>query len=503
MSHCWGKNKFLQLNATTSDQLFTGFNENLLPRSFQEAVIVARKLGISFIWIDSLCILQDSKEDWLHESKLMAEVYAGAYFTIAATGAHDGSEGLFLERNVSMIQPFPVVSSWTSRHRSRIHTESDRYLVFPSNYWEYMLDSPLLKRAWVVQERVLSRRIVHFTRSQLFWECSCLSACEVHPEGLPPHDFIEKAMGSELVQLKEAILGFYDSDEGQWISLVELYTSSQLTFASDRLAAVAGIAKAYGANGSRGRYLAGIWEKDFLWQLAWRQISGLTRKTSEDYRAPSWSWASVDGEIAYSQMPRPTVKMIFPTIRMLEVFNGTLDGQQQLADPRLYARVEAPLYKGIVWKIYNSKNPFKFEMCFKAAGLRSPWNGLNRKPIQVHFDQDFANREVSQQLYLMPLLILPGMLRADDKKNPDYQDFTMQGLILERCIEGESGHTSVLFRRTGLAMEEYYGPEARPTSSTKFQRFPGRKQDPEERFEATRDEVRDDETHHLYTFTIV
>ena len=95
MSHCWGAKSFLMLSSATSEMLFSGFNEDMLPQSFQDAVPVTRQLGIPFLWIDSLCIFQDSANGWEKESQQMGEVYSCAYCTFAATGARDSSEGFF------------------------------------------------------------------------------------------------------------------------------------------------------------------------------------------------------------------------------------------------------------------------------------------------------------------------------------------------------------------------------------------------------------------------
>jgi Heterokaryon incompatibility protein (HET) len=150
------------------NQFIEGMDITELPKTFQDAIQLSRRLNNRFLWIDSLCIIQDSKEDWLKESVVMGDIYKHALCNIAATAAPDGRTGCFLERNPLLAQPCRVHIDSYPGPRSK----SGVYDLAPQLFWEQgLLQAPLLQRAWVVQERTLAPRVIHFGKNQLFWEC--------------------------------------------------------------------------------------------------------------------------------------------------------------------------------------------------------------------------------------------------------------------------------------------------------------------------------------------
>jgi hypothetical protein len=142
-----------------------------LTRTFRHAIIAARKLGYSYIWIDSLCIIQRDHRDWSIESTKMAAVYKSSALNLAAAGGANGNAGLFLDRN--------PVSLW----KPRFHLPKSAITIcFSYEFCQPVIGSKLWTRAWVVQERWLSPRTLHFTKDMLYWECGQGEASDIVPE---------------------------------------------------------------------------------------------------------------------------------------------------------------------------------------------------------------------------------------------------------------------------------------------------------------------------------
>jgi hypothetical protein len=174
LSHCWGQllpeqQKRFCTTPDNLDQRLQGFSVSELPKTFQDAVLVTRELGILYLWIDSLCIIQyeDSGEDWKRESCLMESVFSRAYCTIAATAASDSNAG-FLKRDISTNSVY--VQDFCSKE-FYVSTDID-------NFDEDVGKAKLNTRAWVMQERVLARRTIHFSANQIYWECGERVYCE-------------------------------------------------------------------------------------------------------------------------------------------------------------------------------------------------------------------------------------------------------------------------------------------------------------------------------------
>lgn len=275
LSHCWGQIEMVKLLRCNNASFREHIPISTLTKTFREALQVALRLGFRYIWIDSLCIMQDSQEDWLREASLMSSVYYFSALNLAATAASDGNEGLFFPRYPPLVRACTIEQPALTNRKLDIINEA---------LWINHIDtSTLCQRAWVVQERFLARRTLHFAKNQLFWECHEINACETFPS---------KIMGSMSYHtaFKEA-----DASEEHWGDVVELYTRASLSHAGDKLFALSGIASWFHErNGDE--YIAGLWRTGIERQLYWRVEDG---SRPVIYRAPSWSWASVDGEIDF------------------------------------------------------------------------------------------------------------------------------------------------------------------------------------------------------------
>ena len=246
LSHCWGDSHVLKLTSKSLKHLQGGIAISELGQTFQDAIFTAESLGIQFIWIDSLCILQDSRQDWQREAHLMSDVYRFSTLNIAASCAPDSEAGCFPDRSNSTIEPCTVHSAWVDCHNYI-------YRLHYTSFWQDAFrDMPLMKRGWVVQELLLAPRVLYLGGTQLFWECYEARACETYPAGLPP-DLLPSFTAREAVggllnspgcrsDCVKGGLGKYDLWK-LWKYIVEVYSAKQLTYASDKLVAISGIVK--------------------------------------------------------------------------------------------------------------------------------------------------------------------------------------------------------------------------------------------------------------------
>jgi hypothetical protein len=187
LSHRWGtpdqkqpaEVKFPATNKDSIEEIKEGVDDTDLPKTFQDAIIITRKLGKRYLWIDSLCILQkkdkdgdpESKEDWERESKLMEQVFSSAYLTIAASCAGHRFDGFLKLRNRRQFV------TMTTDDGAQFHI-----CDVIDNFDADVEQGELNRRGWVLQERALSRRTIHFTKTQTYWECGEGAWCETFSE---------------------------------------------------------------------------------------------------------------------------------------------------------------------------------------------------------------------------------------------------------------------------------------------------------------------------------
>jgi hypothetical protein len=388
LSHCWGLSHRIKTLKSTIAAHKRGLAISALPRTFQDAIVASKKFGIRYLWIDTLCIIQDDAADWEHESSKMGDVYSNAYLTIAASSSTDDSSGLSPPRTIMMDKISYASSDLLSHGRpGRFDAIPDGYIedgsdqpafaftkrtasftietkdgpakTFLTPEWmpssrkeepltyqigsfgrsfDPLLGEPLSTRGWTVQERLLSPRTIHYGTAQMFWECQeCILAedgayfepsCRSLPtlKDLPfgfvlPEDSnmgVSKTSYSSDSEGSRQTLSQFDSWNRAWVRLVEEYTSRKLTNDSDKLPALAGLARKLSAH-SGETYLAGLWRGSVLDTLNWRVVVQEPDHMCDDpehdaqlppprkadvksltcYGAPSWSWASINAQIEY------------------------------------------------------------------------------------------------------------------------------------------------------------------------------------------------------------
>jgi hypothetical protein len=320
LSYCWGKKALTKLLKSNFDIMTTsGMSVHDLPLTFRDAITATNRLGFEYIWIDALCIIQLDTEDWNSQSVTMAKVYTYSAITLAAAASSDAHGGLFRDRQPTGINGTRVDLKWPT-----IDFEGE-VLIVPTDPWlKAVAKSPLLKRAWVFQERLLSRGTVYFAHDMLYWECGELYASELYPEGGPwdlqyrykEHNASERLLpGVQAVgdyRFKHIYTEILTKELAQdravtneemflyvWASVIAQYSAGKLTNGTDRLIAIDGVAEQMTSIIPKKYYLNGLWGQEslphfLLWQISWPEETPPSTKV-----APSWSWASVNTSVEF------------------------------------------------------------------------------------------------------------------------------------------------------------------------------------------------------------
>lgn len=303
----------MQLNSESINDFKHNISFDHLPKTFQDAVTVCCALDIQYLWIDSLCIMQDSPEDWAVQGSKMAHIYSDCLVTLAADAAADSKAG-FLQRVPDPVESSVICHKYdrTQRH---IHGQPQQYEVhmrknvdvsylgsFPHHYTaapdtskNQELGSHLSKRGWCFQESLLPNRVLHFAIDHLSWSCTTDAFCECMYGPMDPDKKRYRSLLSD--GFEEGRIIDRETVKEDWQNIVEEYTRRRLTFSSDRLAALAGLAGRIHAEHPDLEYLAGLWSDTIHQSLLWYPHPRSERV--QPYIAPSWSWASVTKSVRW------------------------------------------------------------------------------------------------------------------------------------------------------------------------------------------------------------
>ena len=304
LSYCWGSSPQLRTTRCNVEAHKQGITFCSLPTTFQHAIVVTRKIGVKYLWIDSLCIIQDSEVDKTTECSKMDIYYRHSYLTISALGAAGSTDG-FLNARPNIPQ-------------ARLFENDNLYLrprtkPLPSIFKA----AALSQRGWTLQERILSTRVLHYDLTEMIWECQSCSAREgstrehdVRRNVFDPATFDGNAFKE--LRLSAAAGRLSDDNFGAvtiWYNLIQQYTRRKLTYSSDALPGILGLATNMAAT-TGYHSMSGLWQED-LFGLMWQvdHEGGESRHSydlkyipaEEGYnttsmgpslRGPTWSWAA-------------------------------------------------------------------------------------------------------------------------------------------------------------------------------------------------------------------
>ena len=316
-----------------------------LPATFQHAIQVVRSLGFRYLWIDSLCIVQDSVQDWSSESIKMAQIYENAAITLAAVDTDDSDSGLFVPLPGRCNAPcflgkliYGLGSLCDDRRIVQVYARKEGMMRRGDDV-SARPRGPLDTRAWVLQEELLSPRFLSFTRDGIFWECQHSDASESQPEGCCLYESRYEDRFSPATKyarsFRRMINPAADAVQKQWArvppmrawqSLVADYTSRALSRESDTIVAVKGIADAI-SRLTHGEYILGLWREIIHEQLLWHVNMGhpnyightvggiFTEFTGyktprllkpphgrHELQAPSWTWITSKHPIKWKDL---------------------------------------------------------------------------------------------------------------------------------------------------------------------------------------------------------
>jgi hypothetical protein len=324
LSHVWGKKRIITTTTINKAEHEKCIPFGELSQTFRDAVATVRSLNLRYLWIDSMCILQDDPQDWSSEAAKMGSYYLNSLFTIAAVSAPGGHAGCFMRYEPLTVVPCPISIKFPLDDTLEFLPGTRTGFVRPGSGWDPVGTTDgfhrpsLWQRAWVLQERLLSPRLLLFSEMEMSWLCRTEEASERVPEGTSK--FTNLKHGQKILQ--SAILGLktfskstiHSTSKGKlgtltnhtkgttqeltdlydaWYDTIMLYGKCGLTVESDIFPAIAGIAHAVGKS-TGDEYYAGHWKQDLHRGLLWTAPdSTLKQHDIRKYRAPSWSWASL------------------------------------------------------------------------------------------------------------------------------------------------------------------------------------------------------------------
>ena len=298
LSCCWGGHQPFNASKRSIEKLKSGFAVSTLPQTIQDAIEVTRKIGLNFLWVDSLCIVQDCEKDKDTEIKKMGSIYKNATVTIAATVASSATEG-FLRTKREPPETYPYDLSMEDGTTDKILLTTE---------YECSPFAPLDTRGWAFQERLLSPRLLQFTEIELTWTCQT----EPFKTISGPKAYYSKNLDPRLPSQIFVYPGFTERSWTSrqqlidlWRDVITTYSGRELTYADDRPLALLGIAAELQKIWP-DEYVHGLWTGCMIPLLAWYTWE----RDQRSCRAPSWSWQSLNCDISFQIIDMEDAKVI-------------------------------------------------------------------------------------------------------------------------------------------------------------------------------------------------
>jgi hypothetical protein len=427
LSHCWGGNQPLKTTKATLHERMDGIEWASIPKTFQDAVTITRRLQMRYIWIDSLCIVQDDGDDWEKEAANMGAIYEASLLTISASIASNPNHGIFSRR----LPPHQICG---------VDSNGDKYSVFirkmiPHTYLSTEAakgpksDIPLLTRAWAYQERLLATRVLHYLPDELFWECRSAIRCEcgVYVPGAKLRHHSKRGF-SKVIQRNQAEPAKLAIEPWRWTvteikmwpQIVAEYSARDLTFRKDRLPALSGVARQLHTSNPSLQYLAGLWRDHLPEALLWRVMRKRPEKKRDSRRegplgsrdlqpgaqTPSWSWASLEGGLM--SISYPEKKLVDEKVTIIDAqtipsgidpFGSVKQGTIKLRGPVVAAVLS--------YSEYRDDHSITVQYILTCAGISRPF--IPDTPLSNEDNFDFLRSGATVYCLLVGSFVAGGM----------------------------------------------------------------------------------------------
>jgi hypothetical protein len=347
---------------------------------------------------------------------MMDDVYRNAYCTIAADCAVDSNRGCFVEQNTLAVLPCMISTD-----------HGPTFCLPPEALLQKKFESePLEQRAWALQERILSPRILHCTTDQLFWECNEDFKCQTYPNDLRANGDFRKV--PRMMPQSFGRVNFHV----QWNGVIEDYCKRSLTKEEDKLIALSGIAKAFQSRLTDDIYLAGLWYNSLPHALLWRVVDPAFVTRPSSYRAPSWSWASIDGRI----LPNNTETAMDKCQLCLEILSSDLDLVSE--DPTGQIKGGSLQVHGLMKRATWCNSTQRLTLVEELLGIDNSIHKNSLKTSEISFFPDTS--ETTSDLGVRHLYCL--LVQS--------QRLTMDGLVLCSTNDPDRFQRIGIFRAAGL-----------------------------------------------------
>lgn len=430
LSHRWGVGQahFITTRANLAERKYA-IPWDDLPNLFRQALKFTHLLGAEYLWIDSLCIIQGDHLDWSQESKKMAGIYQNAKLTLAASWAKNSNEDMFSS-------PKESVLGIRVKGLERVGVVDDIFVrvLLPHRLERF----PLLRRAWVYQERLLSPRYLHFSPVELIWECNTEIFCQCSGKDVTS----ERGLG-EMVEgrfAKESFWGRIKWDKEKkafrlrskastWNMIVEEHSSHGITYQQDKLPAIAGMAKKFRQLGQDSKYLAGLWENTFVENLVWQASSrSANMPRSAEWIAPTWSWASAGAGVRYFGQPWVDLE-VSSRIKLLDAFCEPVHEDDTMNLKSASMTIRGPTFTAIVQRQNSDDGQAKYDL--EKDGVKSD---------KFHVDYDLSEPGAFQ--VNSGSLVL--CMEAGNVTIYGYDGFGMHALVFRRLSNGKYDRIGVV-----------------------------------------------------------